>query len=297
MPEKDPRLRTSVRENYQTQVRRVLLQVLGLNLTVVVGKLVIGWKARSLSILSDAAHSSVDSLNNIVGLIIIRYATAAPDTGHPYGHRKIESLAAFALGGLLLFTCFEIAASAIRRLFNPEMIRVQVSHLTLVVMIATIVINVIVYLYERQRGRQLGSSFLLADSLHTRTDILVSSSLVGGLFFIRLGMPTLDPLFALAISGLIAYGGWQIFTESVPVLVDASMVRPEIIEEIVRQVPGVSSVHDIRSRSDGEKLFIELRVLVDHYDLRRAHQVTEEIEHRLMDKLGHCQITIHVEPV
>lgn len=159
MPEKDPRLTTPARDNYRMHVRRVLLQVLVLNLTVVVGKLVIGWRARSLSILSDAAHSSVDSLNNIVGLIIIGYATAAPDTGHPYGHRKIESLAAFALGGLLLFTCFEIAASAIRRLLNPEMIKVQVSQLTLIVMIATIAINVIVYLYERQRADSWGAAF------------------------------------------------------------------------------------------------------------------------------------------
>ncbi len=286
----------SLSPHYQAHVRRVLLQVLSLNLAVVAGKLIIGWKAGSLSILSDAAHSSVDSLNNIVGLAIMQYATAAPDSGHPYGHRKIESLAAFSIGGLLLFTCFEIAMSAIARLLDPSKIEVHISLLTVLVMIGTIGVNTIVYVYERKRGMQLGSNFLLADSLHTRSDILVSCSLLGGLYFIHRGLPILDALFALAISGLIAYGGWQIFSQTIPVLVDASMVHPEFIEKIVRDIPGVESVHDIRSRTDGEKLFIECRVLVEHEDLRRAHELTEEIEKRLAEELGHCQVTIHVEP-
>jgi cation diffusion facilitator family transporter len=273
-----------------------LLQVLLLNLLVVVGKLIIGWRARSLSILSDAAHSSIDSLNNIVGLIVVRYSTAEPDVSHPYGHRKIESLAAFTIGGLLLFTCFEIASSAIHRLLDPSTINVQVSKLTVAVMLATILVNVTVFLYERKRGRELGSSFLLADSLHTRSDILVSCSLLVGLYFIWLKIPILDPLFALAISGFIAYGGWQIFSQTVPVLVDAAIINPKQIETIVLQVSGVENVHDIRSRSDGETLFIEFHLLVEHDDVYRAHLVTEEVEQRLADELGRCQVTIHVEP-
>jgi cation diffusion facilitator family transporter len=127
----------------------------------------------------------VDALNNLIGLIIIRYATAAPDARHPYGHRKIESLAAFTLGGLLLVTCVEIVSRAIQRLHDPSHIRVRVEFSTIVVLIGTILVNLAVFAYERRKGRELGSPLLLADSLHTRSDILVSGSLLLGLALMR----------------------------------------------------------------------------------------------------------------
>ncbi|MCS6817786.1 MAG: cation diffusion facilitator family transporter [Blastocatellia bacterium] len=281
---------------YREDVQRVLRRVLVLNVAVVLGKLLIGWRANSLSIVSDAVHSSVDAMNNIVGLIIIRYATAAPDAGHPYGHRKIESLAAFALGGALLVTCVEIISRAIERLQDPSRIRVHIEPLTLAVLIGTIVVNVAVFIYERRKGHALGSPFLLADALHTRSDILVSGALLVGLMFIRWKMPILDPLLALAISALIAASGWQIFARTVPILIDAAPVSAERVEAIVRGVPGVKQVRAIRSRSDGERIFLDLVLVLNPEDVRTAHEITERVEERLCEALGPCQVTIHMEP-
>jgi len=263
---------------------------------VVVGKLLIGWRARSLSLMSDAAHSSVDAMNNIIGLIVIRYATAAPDAGHPYGHRKIESLAAFVLGGVLLATCIEIVSRAIHRLHDPSLIRVRIEWSTLAVLIGTILINLFVFAYERGKGRELGSPFLLADSLHTRSDILVSGSLLIGLLFIRWKLPILDPLLALVISAAIAVSGWQIFARTVPILIDAAPVSAERIEAIVRTVPGVEQVRQVRSRSDGERIFLELTLVLTPGDVRTAHAITEQIEEKLREDLGPCHVVIHVEP-
>src|SRR5262245_11121533 len=91
-------------EAYRRGVRRVLLVTLALNVMVVAAKLVAGLLAGSLSVVSDAIHSSVDSLNNIVGLVVMKYATAEPDEGHPYGQAKFETLAAFAIAGFLFVT-------------------------------------------------------------------------------------------------------------------------------------------------------------------------------------------------
>src|SRR5215813_10620660 len=126
-------------ETYRRGVRRVLFVTLALNILVVVGKLIAGLLADSLSVISDAIHSSVDSLNNIVGLVVMRYATAEPDEGHPYGHAKFETLAAFAIAGFLFVTCYQITLSAVKRVFDHDAPAPEVTALTIVVMVGTII--------------------------------------------------------------------------------------------------------------------------------------------------------------
>src|SRR5687767_7226014 len=106
-------------ESYQRSVTRVLVVILLLNLAVVVGKAIAGWLANSLTVMSDAVHSTIDAANNVVGIIVIRYATAPPDKEHPYGHGKFETLGAFCVAGFLFVTCFEITMRAFSRLFEP----------------------------------------------------------------------------------------------------------------------------------------------------------------------------------
>src|SRR5215813_8436363 len=117
-------------ETYQRGVRRVLLVTLALNVAVVAGKLSAGLLAGSLSVISDAVHSSVDSLNNIVGLVVVKYAAAEPDDQHPYGHAKFETLAAFAIAGFLFVTCYQISLSALTRLINPPTAPPEITLLT-----------------------------------------------------------------------------------------------------------------------------------------------------------------------
>src|SRR5262249_11735836 len=176
-----------INETYHRGVRRVLIVTLALNVMVVVGKLVAGLLADSLSVVSDAIHSSVDSLNNIVGLAVMKYATAEPDEGHPYGHAKFETLAAFAIAGFLFVTCYQIALSAIKRIIAHDTPAPEITALTIGVMVGTIICNIIVTVYERREGRRLQSAFLIADSEHTRSDVMVSCSVLTGLILIRSG--------------------------------------------------------------------------------------------------------------
>ena len=290
----------SASRSYQRGVQRVLLLTLGLNLAVVAGKLVAGIIAGSLSVISDAIHSSVDSLNNIVGLVVTRYASAEPDENHPYGHAKFETLAAFVIAGFLFVTCYQIGLSAIGRLIDPPAKHPEISWLTLGVMVVTIVTNVIVTLYEHREGKRLRSDFLIADAIHTRSDVAVSCAILGGLFLIRQGHYWIDPLLSLGVAVFIAWSGYQIFKSTVPVLVDEAPVPPSRITEISVAVPGVHSVHDIRSRSHGGEIYIEMhmhvdpRIELDHY---ATHAVTEEVEERLKEALGRVTATIHVEPL
>ncbi len=285
--------------NYRQGVRRVLLLTLALNLAVVIGKFIAGFLSGSLSVISDAVHSSVDSLNNIVGLVVMKYATAEPDDEHPYGHAKFETLAAFAIAGFLFVTCYQIAVSAISRILNPVEQPPVISKLTVIVMVATIIINIFVTVYEQREGKRLNSEFLMADAVHTRSDILVSCSVLAGLGLVKLGYVWLDPIIALGIAVIIAWNGYKIFKSTIPVLVDAAPVPADQIAEIVAKVPGVHSAHDIRSRIQGGTMYIEMHLHMQpnvERDHIKTHDLTEEIEHRLEEQFGHVIATIHVEP-
>lgn len=287
-------------EAYRRGVRRVLLVTLALNIVVVIGKLIAGALAGSLAVISDAIHSSVDSLNNIVGLVVMKYATAEPDEGHPYGHAKFETLAAFAIAGFLFVTCYQLSLSAVRRLWAHDAPSPEITSLTIGVMVGTIIANIIVTVYERREGRRLQSDFLIADSTHTRSDVLVSCSVLAGLALIRAGYVWLDPVISLGVAVVIAWSGYQIFKATVPVLVDAAPVPASRIAEIVQSVPGVHSAHDIRSRSQGGEMFVEMHLHVANEierDHVASHAITEEIERRLESEFGKVTATIHVEPL
>ncbi|HKE02629.1 MAG TPA: cation diffusion facilitator family transporter [Blastocatellia bacterium] len=295
----DARTNSVCSEAYHRGVRHVLIVTLALNVLVVVGKMIAGLLAGSLSVVSDAIHSSVDSLNNIVGLVVMKYATAEPDEGHPYGHAKFETLAAFAIAGFLFVTCYQISLSAIKRIIAHEEPAPEITALTIGVMVGTIICNIIVTDYERREGRRLQSAFLIADSAHTRSDVLVSCSVLAGLFLIRLGYVWLDPIISLGVAVVIAWSGYQIFRTTVPILVDAAPVPSWHIAEIVRGVPGVHSAHDIRSRSQGGEMFVEMHLHIENEyerDHIASHAITEEIERRLAKEFGKVTATIHVEP-
>jgi cation diffusion facilitator family transporter len=286
------------RAEYQRGVRRVLLVTLVLNIVVVIGKLVAGILAGSLSVISDAIHSSVDSLNNIVGLVVVRFSQAEPDDEHPYGHAKFETLAAFVIAGFLFVTCYQIGVSAFNRLIHggdhPE-----ISMLTIGTMVITIIVNIFVTVYEHRAGKRLKSQFLVADAVHTRSDVLVSCSILLGLGLMKLGYYWIDPVASLGVAAVIAWNGYKIFRATVPELVDAAPVSAERIVMISEGVPGVHSVHDVRSRGRDGEMFIEMHMHLEPESERDhilAHSITEEVERRLEEELGKVIVTIHVEP-
>jgi cation diffusion facilitator family transporter len=283
-------------DQYSRGVRRVLVITLVLNLAVVAIKLVIGMIAQSLSIIGDALHSSADSFNNIVALFVIRIASAAPDEEHHFGHRKFENLGAFVIAGFLAVTAFEVASSAVKRILGWESFRVEVTALTIGAMTLTIAVNVFVYLYENRRAKELGSSILLADSKHTLSDIFVSLSILAGLLLLWFRIANLDAVLALLVSGVIAYAAYEIFSATVPVLVDRSPFPRDYIAEVVRATPGVMSVHDIMSLGVPGNAFITMHLAVTPVSTNDAHAVTEEVERRLEKRLGACHVTIHIEP-
>src|SRR3981081_2798 len=163
-------------------VRRVLAGLLVANVAVLVAKAAIGALAGSLSVLGDALHSSVDAVNNVLGLVVVRVASREPEEEHPYGHGKFETLGALAIVVFLSITCFELVRSAIGRLMSGGR-TVEMTDVGLALLLATLATNIVVAWYENRRGHELSSELLIADAAATRTDIFITIGGLIGVFF------------------------------------------------------------------------------------------------------------------
>ncbi len=276
--------------------RRVLIIILVLNISVCLAKLVAGVLANSLAVLSDALHSSIDAINNIVGIVLLRMAAKEPDVDHPYGHGKIETLGAFCIAGFMLITCYEITKQALFRLFSGVAPQFEITLFTFGVMGATLLINIFVVVYEKAMARRYASDFLYADAVHTQSDVLLTLSVLAGLPLVLLGYGFFDAALALVISGVIAWSGYKVLQKTVPTLLDAAAVDEGLVRQAALAISGVVAVGAIRSRKHGGHKFVELTLIVEENDLREAHEITEELESKIVEQCGSASITIHIEP-
>lgn len=281
---------------YRIAVQRVLWITLGLNLGVALAKFIVGLMVHSLTLVGDSAHSAIDGFNNVIGLLAVGMAAKDADADHPYGHSKFETLAAFVLSGLLFLTCAQIAIEGVKRIISPPARAPEATVLAFAVALVTLFINQGVARYEAKRGRELRSDFLMADAAHTRSDVLVTITVLASLVCVKLGYARVDSVLSLAVAGFIGRIGYQVFRRTLPVLVDASAVDEALVHEIVQTIPGVHAAHAIRSRRAGSMVFVEMHVVVpsDH-DAATAHALTEAVEQALTQRLGPTTATIHVE--
>lgn len=278
-------------------VRRTLLVILALNLLVFLVKLGVGLRSGSLSVLGAALETFLDAFNNVLGIAIVGVAAQEPDDEHPYGHEKFETLGALAIVGFLSITCFELLQRGGRALLGRgEVPAVSLFDMGLVA--ATMVVNVMVVIYERRRGRELSSPFLIADSAHTASDIVVTLLALTSLVLTRLGVPRADAVLSIAVALLIAWSGWAILRASIPTLVDQRAVDAEELRRIVARVRGVEDVRDVRSRfTPSGLLFAELTIVVaGSTSVADAHEVADRVEERIEAELGSGSVTVHVEP-
>ena len=277
-------------------VRRVLIATLIANLAVVIAKVGAGVTAHSLSVLADAAHSSVDAWNNVMALVIARVAAKAPDAEHPYGHGKFETLGALAIVAFLSITVFELVETAVTRLFGsgpaPE-----ATPFVIVVMICSAIISFLVARYEEQYGHRYHSEILLADAAHTRSDVYASIAVLIGIALVAAGYPQADALVTVLVAGVIARAGWRIIQRTVPILVDERAVEESAIREITLETPGVVDCFAARSRGRTGEVFVELTITVNpDLNVNEGHVIADEVERRVADAVGAREVVVHVEP-
>ncbi|WP_303246103.1 cation diffusion facilitator family transporter [Synechococcus sp. HK05] len=285
------------RDDNRRGVQRVLLIALAVNVSMTLLKLVIGLLSGSLAVLADAMHSATDGLSSLLGLITNGLSDPKPDRDHPYGHDKYEGLGALAIAGFILFTAFEILKTSVERI-AAGLPPLRLDGQDLLLLLIVLGCNLLLAGYERSEGRRLGSQLLLADAKHTTSDIWTTVVVLLGLAgVLLLGVTWLDVAMAVPLCVLLVRACWQVLSSNLPWLVDQIAIAPEAIHEVAMTVPGVLNVHDIASRGVlGQRVFIELHMVVDANDLPTAHRITELVEEHLEARFGPVRCTIHLEP-
>lgn len=282
--------------DHRQDVKKVLIIVLCLNVTVMLIKAGLGWWTGSLSLFADALHSITDSANNVLGLTMNRLASPEPDREHPYGHQKFDAIGALGIAAFLGIACFEILEGAVGHLFNHQL-EVTISSQVLALLLVVLGLNIIVTVYERRVGERVNSNILLSDAQHTMSDIWVTAMVMLGLIGMGLGYQWVDVLLAFPVCALVFASGWSVLQHNLPWLVDEMAIAPEAIHAAVINVPGVLNCHDIASRGVlGRQAFIEMHLVVDSDSVEVAHQITEQVEDILEQKYAPVRATIHLEP-
>ena len=278
------------------KVRQVLLYTLFLNIAVALAKIIYGHAIGSVSMLSDGIHSSADGASNVIGLIGIWIASQPPDESHPYGHRKFETLSTIAIAVLIFGAGLEILRKSYDRLQSPS--GIEVTYVSFIVMAVTLMVNVGVMLYEAKKGRELKSDFLIADSMHTKTDIFISISVIISLIAAKIGYPIIDVMAALVITVFIARMGYSILKSAAAVLTDSARINPEEIQKLAGGIEGVMECHEIRTRGNHDYVCIDLHCLVDpEISVRDAHRVAHAVEEVIKNKFPSvADVVVHIEP-
>jgi cation diffusion facilitator family transporter len=277
-------------------IRDVLIYTLALNLFVAISKIIYGYISGSVGMLSDGFHSLFDGVSNVLGLVGIWIASHPPDEQHPYGHRKFETLFTVIIGVMIFGTCLQV----LRGVYNSFRYGhgVEVGWLSFIIMAFTLGVNLFVMLYESHMGKKLGSEFLIADAMHTKSDIFASVAVIAGLFFTRIGYPLADAIVGLIIVALIGRIGWRIIKSAASVMVDTICINTSLIESEVMGVAGVRGCHDIRTRGTEQYTYLDIHVLVDpRLTVAESHNIAEEVEKKIKAEFPQVvDIVVHIEP-
>jgi cation diffusion facilitator family transporter len=279
------------------RVTRITLVItFGLNLLVASGKLAVGVATGSLSMVADGFHSLLDGASNVVGFIGIVAASRPPDSNHPYGHGKFETLASMGIGLMLFLAAYTVLSEMRERWIDPR--EVEVLPLSFGIMIVTMAINGAISYGEWRIGRRVGSQILLSDSAHTRSDVLVSITVIISLIAVKAGLPWVDLAVALLIALFICHTGWKIISQGIMAVSDVAAIPPEEIREICLGFPRVQEVEQIRTRSHSDRIFLDLILVVDpDQTVQSSHSLVDRIEAAIIQKWpGIRDILIHVEP-
>ncbi len=263
-------------------------------------KVVAGIITGSVAILTEAAHSSIDLLASLIAFFSLRKAAEPADASHPYGHAKMENLAAAIEGMLILVGAGVIVYESIHRLVHGA--HVDTIGLGIGVTALSAVANFFVSGYLERQAKATESPALAGDAAHLRTDAWTSTGVLVGLTLVALtGADALDSVTALVVATAIVASGVRLVTSSSRVLVDEALPAAELdaVREIMRGHAGseVLGFHALRARRAGSRRYIDMHVQFrDGTSLERAHELAHELQAAIRAQLRNADVLIHLEP-
>lgn len=277
-----------------------------INVVLLVVKFAAGIFGHSAAMIADAVHSLTDFATDVVVLIFVHLGNKPADRDHDYGHGKYETLATAIIGTSLLAVgvlIFCSGAGKTWRVIQGEMLP-SPGKVALVAAVASIVLKEWAYRFTVKVGKRCQSEAVVANAWHHRSDALSSVGTmigIGGAILLGNRWTVLDPLASIVVSVFIVRAAWQLMMESMKELTEASLSDEDeaVIMHIAVSEPGVSEVHNLRTRRVGNRIAIEMHArMLGSTPLVEAHLHATAIEHRLKEHFGpDTLVSIHLEPV
>ena len=267
------------------------------NTLLIVMKLVVGLISGSVSILSEAIHSSMDLVAAIIAFFSVRVSDNPPDTRHPYGHGKIENISGVIESLLIFLAAVWIIIEAMKKLLG-EKIELDSIAFGSIVMFISAIVNTFVSRRLYKVARATKSVALEADALHLKTDIFTSLGVAIGLgLIIVTGINWLDPVIAILVALFIITQAYQLLKKAFTPLLDTAWSNNEI-EELKKKLNSLNvSYHDLRTRVAGNYRFVDIHIQIPEYvTVGNAHKYCDKIENELTTVYENLTVTIHVEP-
>jgi cation diffusion facilitator family transporter len=267
------------------------------NTLLIIMKLTIGLISGSVSIISEAIHSSMDLIAAIIAFFAVRVSDNPPDSRHPYGHGKFENISGVIEALLIFIAAIWIIIEAVKNMFGEPIVLESIG-LGAIVMFISASINFFVSKRLYKVARETKSIALEADALHLKTDVYTSLGVALGLGLIMItGINWLDPVVAILVALFIIRESYNLLERAFTPLLDTAWSVDEISElENTLNHLGVN-YHDLRTRLAGNYRFIDLHILIpENVSVGEAHKYCDKIENELSSSYENLTVTIHVEP-
>ncbi|CUB28130.1 cation transporter [Bacillus velezensis] len=269
------------------------------NSLVVMLKIVVGIITGSVAILSEAIHSFLDLIAAFIAFISVRISKKPADTGHPYGHGKVENLSGtietiliFAAGIWMIYEC-------VQKLVNPAPVHLPV--LGIVVMLAGALINLIVSKFVKREAEKVNSVAMKSNALHLLTDVYTSLGVAASLLVVTVTeWYILDPVIGMVLAMYIIYEAFKLMKEAFPPLIDTRLSEEEektILKIIETFQQEFIEIHDFRTRRSGPQEYIDFHLVVaSHVTIKDVHDLCDRIERDITNEFKQAQVMIHPEP-
>ena len=287
-------------DNYEKTAMKVSIVSVIWNLLLSAGKLFAGIFANSGAMISDAVHSASDVFSTIIVMIGVKISGKDSDNDHPYGHERLECVAAIILATVLAATGIGIGYGAVVKImagdYNVEMPGI----LALVAAVVSILVKELMFWYTRYYAKQIDSSALMADAWHHRSDSLSSIGALIGIIGARLGFGIMEPLASVVICIFIEKAAYDIFMDAVNKMVDKSCddETMEKIKACAMNIPGVENIDLLRTRVFGNKIYVDMEIAADgNKTLDETHAVAERVHDEIEQEFPKVKhIMVHVNP-
>lgn len=280
---------------------KVSLIAIIVNLVLSGFKLFAGIFAKSGAMVSDAIHSASDVFSTFIVMIGIKAANKQADKNHPYGHERIECVAAILLAIVLVATGIGIAVDGVKKIYaGIDGTLATPGMLALVAAVVSIVIKEGMFWYTKHYAKKINSGALMADAWHHRSDALSSIGSLVGVGGAMLGLPVLDPIASLVICVFVVKAAIDIAKDALNKMIDTACDEKVVdqMKKTILSVDGVLGIDDIKTRLFGDKIYIDVEICCDgNLTLYQSHDIAEKVHDILeqtFDNVKHC--TVHVNP-